>query len=327
MYCANCGTELDADASFCTECGHKVKQPASTAVTNSDPSFHESYETTSINDDVRDFVGEKYPFYRSKWDRMEEKGSPSSWNFPAFFFSTLWLGYRKMYREVFFIAILFLAIDFALYLFNYQYSADAVIDPIDRFISIGISMLLGLFGNYLYKKHTMKKVHAIRLAQPAEDVKHVSLKHKGEASFLGVLLSIVIMVVVYVIPMWFIPMNFDVVDQIKHGSFEQYPDRTVGEMFDEFFEHGEWQEATNDSNFIIVAYNGEKQINDYQYDIQIEFYTEEDSNSFDIQSITVDGEQLTSSETLDFLDYIFNGGHLQKNNSFNGGNNPDGYVW
>lgn len=327
MYCANCGSELDADASFCMNCGHKVMQPVSATSMDSEPVQNASYETSSFDEDVRYFVGEKYPFYESKWKRMKEKGNTTSLNFPAFFLSIFWLGYRKMYREVAILALIFLAFDFILYLVGYQYTAQSLWDPVDRSINMGVAVMMGLFGNYFYQKHTLKKVSLIRNQGLTEEVKQMELKKRGEASFLGVLLSVLISVVIYILPASFIPMNVDQVELIKYGTFEQYPDKTVGETFDDFFARGDWQEVTNDSKSIVVAYHGEKQIDNHNYDIRIEFYKEKDSEAFDIQRIVVDDEALSLSETTSFLEYVFSNGQLHGDDSFDGGGPSDSYMW
>src|SRR5690625_5626540 len=67
------------------------------------------------------FVGKNSDYYKRKWENMNPKRNGFSFNVAAFFLTLYWLGYRKMYKLVFFIALLFLAIDAVLYLVGYEY--------------------------------------------------------------------------------------------------------------------------------------------------------------------------------------------------------------
>src|SRR5699024_7034732 len=131
-----------------------------------DPTFEE---------DLMLFVDQKSHYYKNKWKKMDPKKNGFSFNAGAFFFTFFWLGYRKMYKLVFFISLAFLAIDAILYVVGYQYQLDSFIDPVDRAIGTATSALLGFYGNMLYKKHAEKKVLEIREATTHSSDKEIEL--------------------------------------------------------------------------------------------------------------------------------------------------------
>ncbi|MEW9676735.1 DUF2628 domain-containing protein [Lentibacillus sp. L22] len=313
MYCTNCGTELDRDANFCANCGQKKQDSLAATVTPADA----AQDSTENNDsqlwkvDVQNFVGSNYPFYSGKWKQMQDKGNSFSRNFAAFFLSIFWLGYRKMYREIFVIALIFLAIDFILYLAGYEYTTETTglfYDPVDYKINLAVMVILGLYGNHLYRKHTMKQISIIRDKEQPSEIKQAALKQKGGTSFLGVLLAIMIMILVYGVPTSFIPQQVDIVSSIQHGTFDELPDKTVDELFADLFEHGSWEEVADDSDTAVVRYNGEKQMDNERHEIQIDFAAEKDDKAFRIERVIVDNEELSLLETNDFLDYILRNG-------------------
>ncbi|MEN1967097.1 DUF2628 domain-containing protein [Lentibacillus sp. N15] len=326
MYCTNCGAEIDNDANFCANCGHVKVEPVSATQMTTEPTSGgpDNENVSKVDKDEQDFVGNNYDFYFKKWGQMRTKNNTFSRNWAAFFLGIFWLGYRKMYREVFFIALIFLGIDFVLYLVGYQYSADEFYDPIDRGINLGLMVVLGFYGNYFYQKHVRKKVSLIQSKGLPDEVKQMELKRQGGASFLGCLWAVGILAIVYVIPTAFIPMNFDAVGAIQNSAFDEHPDETVEELFMDVFDDGSWKEVTNDSDTSVVRYTGEKQIDNSQHDIEIEFVTANDEDIFTVERIFVDDEELTAAEMNSFLDYVFHGG-LQGGDSFE--QDDPGYMW
>lgn len=208
-----------------------------------------------------------------------------------------------MYREIAFIALLFLAIDIVLYLFNYQYSTESFIDPIDNGITIGAAVVVGMLGNRWYKGHVERKVNSIRAVQGNVPEKEMTLKQAGGRSWGGVFLGLLIMVVIYVIPTAFIPTNLTAIEEVKSGSFYEYPDVTIGEMFDLYFEDGTWESKEGNDEFDIIEYRGVQDADGTTHDIQIQFQTDE-SAEFVVKSITVDERELNDNEILEFLGLI-----------------------
>lgn len=304
MFCTNCGKQQDTQAHFCSECGHQLE----TEQTNEIASTVENIESSQENDstfaeDLMLFVDQKSDYYKNKWEKMELKKNGFSFNAGAFFFTFFWLGYRKMYKLVFFISLAFLASDAFLYVVGYQYQLDSFIDPVDRAIGTATSALLGFYGNMLYKKHAKKKVLEIRDTTSHSSDRKIKLKKQGGRAFSGVLISALIFIFVYMIPTYFIPMNFDVIDQVKHSEFYDYPGVTMDELFNSAFVDGEWKHLESSSDYDIISYDGEKHVDHDVYNISIVFI-DEGLDEFEVLYVVVDGEELDTYDSNDFLDYI-----------------------
>ncbi|MBP1969225.1 hypothetical protein J2Z83_001329 [Virgibacillus natechei] len=297
MYCSNCGKEIDPNGRFCTHCSHPLhtEHDYQAAAIESD-----TPDDVIFEEDMRLFVGKNSAYYDRKWQKAEEKNGVS-FNFAAFFLSILWLGYRKMYTFVFYIAILFLGIDLVLYFIGYEYEF-ARIDPIDQGINIGVAVTIGLYGNHLYKKEAEKRVQSIQNTTTTAGEKEKQLKEKGGKVWYGPILAFLIIIVVYVIPTLFIPVNVNAVDEARYSSFYEYPDVEIGVMFDSVFDNGEWHHVEERDTYDIVEYTG---IDAQNYDIAIQFQIFADSDAFEVFSVTMDGMELDVFDINLFLENVF----------------------
>lgn len=304
MLCTNCGKQQETHARFCNACGKQLEkeQTNELAPTVEDiPSSHENNPT--FEEDLMLFVDQNSDYYKKKWDKMDPNKKGFSFNVGAFFFTFFWLGYRKMYKLVLFISLVFLAVDVFLYVIGYQYQLDRFIDPVDRAIGTATSAVLGFYGNMLYKKHAEKKVLEIRETTTHSSDKEIELKKQGGRAFSGVLISILIFVFVYIVPTSFIPMNFNVIDQIKYSEFYDYPGVTMDELFDSAFVDGEWKHLESKSDYDLISYDGEKHVDHDIHDISIVFI-DEGLDEFEVLYVVVDGEELDTYDSNEFLDYI-----------------------
>ncbi|MBY7144621.1 DUF2628 domain-containing protein [Virgibacillus sp. NKC19-3] len=295
MYCSNCGEEVDPNAHICPYCSHPLQDNQAAAVDT------DNSEEVTFEEDMQLFVGRNHAFYDKKWKKAEEKNGVS-FNFAAFFLSALWLGYRKMYKLVLYMALLFLAIDLILYFIGYEYEF-ARVDPIDQGINIGVAVTLGIYGNYLYKKEAEKRVQTIRNTTTTTDEKEKQLQNKGGKVWYGPLLAALILIGVYVVPASFLPVNFNVVDEVRYSSFYEYPDVEIGVMFDSIFDNGEWDHVEDNDTYDIVEYTGVDSQND---DIAIQFQSYPDSEEFEVFAVTIDGMELDVFDINLFLEDIFN---------------------
>ena len=140
--------------------------------------FEDFYEQ-----EARLFVGKKSDYYIKKWGTAKESGKNLGMNWPGFLFSLFWLGYRKMYLNVFYFLCGFFVLDIAQYFI-----------PIDIYRVVGTttSMLIGVMGNLLYYKHMKKKNDSIK-----EQYNDITIERKiidiGGASWVGVGISILML--------------------------------------------------------------------------------------------------------------------------------------
>lgn len=305
MFCTHCGEKQLAQARFCSRCGNELMTELQT---NESAPTVENIESIEENDPTFEeelilFVDQNSDYYKRKWEKADQKKNGASFNAGAFFFTFFWLGYRKMYKTVFFISLAFLAVDAFLYIIGYQYHLDSFIDPIDRAIGTATSVSLGFYGNMLYKKHAEKKVLEIHDSTSHSSDRVMQLKKQGGRAFSGVLISILIFVFVYMVPTYFIPMNLDEVDKIKYSEFYDYPGITIDELFNSTFADGEWNHLESKSDYDLISYDGKKHVNNDTYDISIVFL-DEGLDEFEVLYIVVDDEELDTYDSNDFLDYI-----------------------
>ncbi len=119
MFCKNCGKELDSTVAFCPNCGTPTE-----VKTGYD--FYNQY----IDDDVKKLIDKNEAYYLTKFTEMKQNGKKTSWNWPAFLVSPLWLIYRKMYLYG---VICYIVSD----LFN----------QISGALGLALGIVVGIFGN------------------------------------------------------------------------------------------------------------------------------------------------------------------------------------
>ena len=155
----------------------------------------------SVNEGLTDlerlngFVGEKAKTYRRKWKIHESSDFHLSkttsfhftWNWASFFFSTSWLGYRKMYLEVLIFSLLSLLIDFL------SSGITSVVINIIYWFGIGI------IGNYLYLRKAKRVINSVKKLNltPLEEL--TMLRKKGGSSIGGIFISFGISFTIYLL--------------------------------------------------------------------------------------------------------------------------------
>lgn len=302
MYCTNCGREAGQEDKFCNQCGSPLELKVSHASTMETVGHFQ--EETDFEYDVKEFVGKNIDYYERKWQDSEYKNG-LSFNIAGFLLSPLWLGYRKMYKPIFFIAIIFLISDLVLYLIGYTYSGSPwTIDPVDRSIGVATAIVVGMLGNKWYKHHVERHVQSIRSLTQLKERTSL-LKSKGGTSWKGAILGLIIVIGVYIIPMQFIPLQYNEVDNVKYGSFYEFPDIYVDDIFRNVFEEGDWEHTETIGDIDYVDYNGVIEIDGKTHDMIISFYNDNQTDEMEIMAITVDGVELPFEEATEILNYIF----------------------
>jgi hypothetical protein len=124
------------------------------------------------------FVNDNVEFYEKKW-RKEY-----SWNWAAFFLSFLWMGYRKMYKQIFILFGVFLLLDLLWFRFTVNPENTSSV------ISFIIFIVIGFTGNKLYKNKTKNAVNYISDLKLSKEEELEELSTIGGISFSGVLVSV-----------------------------------------------------------------------------------------------------------------------------------------
>ncbi len=242
---------------------------------------------------VEIFVGTKYPYYNRKWKKS--KGNKPSWNFAAFFLSMFWMGYRKMYMPVILMLTLFFVTDLVIYFLNDRQLTDSMVNATDSSITAGISIMLGLYGNYFYYIHTRKKINAIESEGLPDEQRKTKLRNQGQTSWLGVLFVVIGLLVYGFLSATLFPTADDKIAILKNGVSEEFPDKTIGEALDSYFSEPEWQLIRNENGEEIIRFTGTVE----SYPFSMDFVLEDEY--FDIVNGEVDGVPIDSDELNDVL--------------------------
>jgi hypothetical protein len=111
--------------------------------------------------DFIDFIDDEANKYFTKFRKFYADGRDKfafTWNWSAFFFTSAWMAWRKLYGW----ALVVFFLSFVPYLFHKEY------------YTILLSPVLGLTGNYLYYKHTKKKILNLKTTQTFSDSTQMS---------------------------------------------------------------------------------------------------------------------------------------------------------
>ncbi|MEL7023090.1 MAG: DUF2628 domain-containing protein [Pseudomonadota bacterium] len=108
------------------------------------------------------FIGQNNAnFYRERFDRFEQGGSPSGWHWPAFFVAPLWLPHRKMWALTL-LCWVGLPIVIPIFLSILSGLSVAVAEIVEMFIWIGLWFGFPVIATHLYYRHALKKVELVR---------------------------------------------------------------------------------------------------------------------------------------------------------------------
>ncbi len=125
-------------------------------------------------ENLRIFVGKNANYYIAKWEELGE-GNKISWNWSAFFFGLIWFAYRKMYPHTF--AMLIFSI--ILYIVQVKFNTS---EWVVALTNLSISIVIGMFGNYLYYDYSKSKLKDIKKQTQDERKLYVELARNGGTS-------------------------------------------------------------------------------------------------------------------------------------------------
>lgn len=151
--CPECGAPMAESLKICRSCGggsQEMHQDAAQTSAESD----QAANGLAGNESVKKFVGSHYEYFERKWRLANHDNQKITWNWPAFLFGPAWLAYRKMYLYL----GIFIAIVVPETIAEFLLDAPLIFT---HAVSIGIAVVLGLFGNYWYERHVSRNVRRI----------------------------------------------------------------------------------------------------------------------------------------------------------------------
>ncbi|MBQ8011681.1 MAG: DUF2628 domain-containing protein [Oscillospiraceae bacterium] len=169
--------------------------------------------------DVADFIGNNTLYYLPLFQRFKEGGKKTSINLPALLFPHLYFANRKMWLMTFLTVLVMTICGIPALLTSIesaytsketiemyqQYGMDpqAMIGPLLSFIEaneslilsldiifyavqLGLRVLLCIFANWLYYRHTLRHVRKIRLSGTSGKMKQMFLRSDGGSNLLNI---------------------------------------------------------------------------------------------------------------------------------------------
>lgn len=144
--------------------------------------------TNIFNKNLELFVGKNYDYYRFIWNRLEKRKGTFSLNIPAFFFLTIWLAYRKMYRTLgIYLAVSFGFMFLTLILAGTPFFIVSL--TVGWFLTTYISFILVFRANHMYRTYAIGKTTQIMNENKKKDIERVLTEEGGtsmnSAIFMG----------------------------------------------------------------------------------------------------------------------------------------------
>lgn len=182
MYCRHCGSQNPDSARFCIACGAAISSHANGTVhAAGDQHPLEKYEAV-IGPDNRDY-------YLSHFSRMRDGGSRLSWHWPAFFLTSYWLLYRKMWIPalVYFIMPFVLLIPFGAVVAALAPTSGAAQSSVYLLYVGAYFFLPAMFANSLYFRHCRQKIESVAATSGSRERQLGELSAKGGTSGIAML--------------------------------------------------------------------------------------------------------------------------------------------
>jgi len=121
------------------------------------------------------FVGDKYPYYATKWQRAQENHRNYSWNWAAFFFGVGWMAYRKMYRNAWLILLAMVSVTTLEVALSLPYAATIV-------FWLALWLGFGMWSSRMYQAPLQKKLSAILGSSPSPEAARLRVACDGRTN-------------------------------------------------------------------------------------------------------------------------------------------------
>lgn len=182
MFCSKCGNSNDDSAKICSGCGSALPQ----AVKDAPPPQAEIDAPCDPDEFYKAIVGSKnQDYYLSYFSRFDSDGKVSaSWHWPAFFATSYWLLYRKMWLNALIYLLLpyFIMIPTGIAAAVAGSSVKAIIGIGYFLFLIAIWVLPPMYANALYYKHCKKIISRVSASPHDSHRKLGELSGKGGTS-------------------------------------------------------------------------------------------------------------------------------------------------
>lgn len=198
MFCTHCGTENLEQNNFCAHCGQELVQPVAQppvqGVAQTPSAYAERPAQNSQTNDESEAralytaaVGhEKAAYYVPFFLRFDREGAKTSWHWPAFFITTYWLFYRKMWLW----GTLYMLAPIPLSILYFLLGPGTT----ELLYLLGVYVVIPLYANVIYYKHVKKKIAQACQNAPDRNSALRQLENQGGASPAVIIIAIILFV-------------------------------------------------------------------------------------------------------------------------------------
>lgn len=242
---------------FCMNCG----KPCNCASLNCEQCLQQLYKgEQELEQELKLFVGKKYPFYKHKWELEQARKLKWSWNGWAAFFSILWLGYRRQYRTALLFLSVLVTMNAVSYYIGWNYGIPIINTTPAALLFMFVACIgLGFFANQLYYQHAIRRIYKLKAKGIANEAAETYLlKAAGGTRKAGAALLLVVGVILSSISHRLFPTDLDIVNTVRNGSLYNYPLYSIGESFEQYFHQSSWQYYRAPDGLELVEFHGSK---------------------------------------------------------------------
>ncbi len=192
-YCTKCGGEIPEGTSSCRSCDK--------GTIDAQGSFPDSAAVPKITgDDYVTFIGNNSGKYLARFNKFGMEGSECfrfTWHWPAFFVTSLWMMYRKLYGW----AIL------------------AFISQLIPLVQLVAPIFWPIMAHYLYYRHAKKNLIQIKQVPSSEETRRTGIAARGGVSPVALSIGILAVLTLFgVLSAVAIPMHSDFLKRAKVQS-------------------------------------------------------------------------------------------------------------
>lgn len=223
-------------------------------------------------------------YYDLKWGSVKKPAKENTWNWAAFFFTTFWLAYRKMYKPFFVLGLIEILWIIPYYLTDIPPWAGII-------FYLVISLVVGWNGNRWYYIHTSQVLKQAQVLP--ESLKDSYLQTKG-GKHIGIMfgLNALLLVFCFVSDMGlsYLPTETNVKDVVRLSD--------EGITLEVFTDNPKWQYVKKEDRYHVMEFTG------YDYSkkehVRIVFYVYLDKQIYEWKHIYINGKELDKKETEDY---------------------------
>jgi len=210
MFCPECGKQINDGSKFCRYCGSTLSEGSSSSV---HPSPTSTPSPVITDEEYNSFIGKNAAKYIMKFKSFGTGGFDNfkaTWHWPAFFFTFWWFIYRKLYLWAFLafiISLIVSGISLRVFLGSIGFRDISTTNIILLvFIQYVTTFVVqggfGISANYIYYKHTKKKIAELKYLYPTSDTqRHVEYARAGGVNTVAVWIMVIVLFIVLLITM------------------------------------------------------------------------------------------------------------------------------